>query len=300
VPQIHKGQILGVIEAINKTGGEFDENDLSLANAVAASAATAIENARLFEAERAQFQRWQELQIRLAQIEKIAALGRLVASVAHEINNPLQAVVGSLGLAYEAMAGSACPEQLQRYLEIARQECRRIAIIVQRVDNLAHMEHGELRPTNLITLLNGTLELLGSRLQDNHVHVERMVVEPLPLIWANSDLVQQVFMNLALNAAEAMAQHGGTLCVRMASDRMPADEGQDVPAVRIEFGDTGIGMPPEVLAHLFEPLYTTDPKRAGLGLSTSYEIVRAHHGQITATSEPGVGTTFSILLPVEL
>jgi signal transduction histidine kinase len=167
------------------------------------------------------------------------------------------------------------------------------------VYDLTRLARGELRPTNLIAVLDGALELVGSRLQDNHVHFERMVVEPLPLIWANSDHLQQVFTNLALNAAEAMAQCGGTLCVRMRSDRMPVDDGQDVPVVRIEFSDTGIGMPPEVLAHLFEPLYTTDPKKIGLGLCTSYEIVRAHQGQITATSEPGVGTTFTILLPAE-
>jgi len=121
----------------------------------------------------------------------------------------------------------------------------------------------------------------------------------LPMIEANPSYLKQVFLNLVLNAVDAMSEHGGTLRVRTALDQMQSPrEKQQVPAVRIEFTDTGIGMPPEVMAHLFEPFVTAKKDGTGLGLSISYGIIEAHDGQISATSQVGVGSSFTILLPV--
>jgi len=299
VPLVFKGETQGVLEAINKASGAFDEHDSELLEAMAGSAATAIANARLYQAEREQYRRLQISQAKLIQAEKMEALGRLIASVAHEINNPLQAVMGCLELFREELGGDARHEKLLRYLGIVETETERIAAIVRRVRDFYRPARQDMLPTDVYTVLNSVFELAGKQLQNNNITVEREWADGLPTIQANPDHLKQVFLNLVLNAVDAMAKRGGTLCVRTAMDQMQGASGQYLPAVRLEFGDTGEGMPPEVLANLFEPFFTTRTSGTGLGLAISYEIIQAHNGQITATSQSGAGTTFTILLPVE-
>jgi len=298
VPLVFKGEAQGVLEVINKASGAFDEDDLELLEAIAGSAATAIANARLYQAEREQYRRLQISQAKLIQAEKMEALGRLIASIAHEINNPLQAVMGCLELFHEELENGSRWEKLQRYLDIVETETERIAAIVRRVRDFYRPARQEMRLTDVHSVLNSVLELAGKQLQNNNVTVEREWMEALPTIQANPDHLKQVFLNLTLNAADAMAKRGGTLHVRTAMDQVQGAESQSLPAARIEISDTGEGMSPEVLANLFEPFFTTRASGTGLGLAISYEIIQAHNGQITATSQLGVGTTFVILLPV--
>ncbi len=314
VPLRIKGAIAGIVEAINKaslpgaTGqdGLFNEHDLEMLQMMADSAAIAIENARLYQVEQEQLQRLQESQAQLIQSAKMAALGRLVASITHEINNPLQAIQNSLTLAQEEMESGPRPEKMARYLGMAETEIERLANIVRRLRDFYRPTRQERQLTDVRVVLEGVLELTGKQLQHSHITVERedLAGVGLPLIWAKPDHLKQVFLNLVLNAIDAMSApaageaRGGTLCVRMALDTLPRD-GPPRPAVRIEFSDTGEGIPPEIMSHLFEPFITTKPDGTGLGLSISYGIIEAHNGQITATSQVGEGTTFTILLPVE-
>ena len=299
VPLVFKGQVRGVIEAVNKASGAFDEHDLELLEAMAGSAVTAIENARLYQAEREQYNRLQASQTRLIQAEKMEALGRLIASIAHEINNPLQAVLGCLELFREELDDHARREKLQRYLGIVETETERIATIVRRVRDFYRPARREMQPTDVHVVLGGVLELAGKQLQHHNIVTEREWAEDLPLIQANSDHLKQVFLNLVLNAIDAIPERGGTLRIRTASDQMPGADNRLLPAVRVEFSDTGAGMSPEVVAHLFEPFFTTKTGGTGLGLAVSYEIIQAHSGQISVKSQKGIGTTFTILLPVE-
>jgi two-component system, NtrC family, sensor kinase len=154
--------------------------------------------------------------------------------------------------------------------------------------------------TDVQVVLDGVLELAGKQLQHSHIAVEREWATGLPLIQANVDHLKQVFLNLVLNAIDAMSAQGkGTLRLRTGLDQMQSRDNRPLPAVRIEIGDTGPGIPPESLSRVFEPFMTTKAEGTGLGLSISYGIIEAHGGQITATSQVGVGTTFTILLPVE-
>ena len=299
VPLMIQGVAEGVVEAINKAEGAFAERDREVLEVMAGSAAVAIANARLYQAEREQFRRLQQSQVQLIQAEKMAAMGRLVASIAHEINNPLQAVQGCLTLAEEELAEDLQHERLKRYLNMADTEIERIASIVRRVRDFYRPAPAELKPTDIHAVLTSLLELVGKQLQTSNVMVERDWAANLPTIQANPNYLKQVFLNLVLNAIDAMSEHGGTLRVRTALDQMQSPrEEQKVPAVRIEFSDTGIGMPPEVMAHLFEPFVTAKKDGTGLGLSISYGIIEAHDGQISATSQVGVGSSFTILLPV--
>jgi two-component system, NtrC family, sensor kinase len=309
VPLRVKGAVTGVIEAVNKvslsgaTGpvGLFGEHDLEMLQMMADSAAIAIENARLYEVEQKQFKRLQESQSQLIQSAKMAALGRLVASITHEINNPLQAIQNSLTLAQEEMEGGPRPEKMTRYLGMAETEIERLANIVRRLRDFYRPTRQERQLTDVRVVLEGVLELTGKQLQHSHITIERedLAGVELPLIWANADHLKQVFLNLVLNAMDAMSARGGTLRVRMALDTLQPRDGPPRPAVRIEFSDTGEGIPPEIMSHLFEPFITTKPDGTGLGLSISYGIIEAHNGQITAASRSGEGTTFTILLPVE-
>jgi two-component system NtrC family sensor kinase len=297
VPLRYQGTAQGVLEAINKVGDAFDEHDLEMLEALAGSAAIAIENARLYQSEREQFRRLQESQAQLVQVEKMAALGRLVASIAHEINNPLQAMQGSLELAAEELQGNHRPDKLTRYLRVANSEIERLATIVHRLRDFYRPAREGLLPTDVNAVLQSVLELAGKQLQHSHVTVEWAGADALPMIQANPDYLKQVFLNLVLNAIDAMSEQGGTLSVRTTLDQMPGRTGPPLPAVRIEFSDTGDGIPPEMLPHIFEPFVTTKKTGTGLGLSISYGLIEAHNGRITVTSQMEMGSKFMIWLP---
>jgi signal transduction histidine kinase len=150
----------------------------------------------------------------------------------------------------------------------------------------------------LLAVLDSVLDLSGKELQHRQITVERLDSGELPLVQANPDHLKQVFLNLVLNAMDAMPA-GGMLRVRTSLDQIHLGGGEKPQeAVCVEISDTGHGMPPEIQARLFEPFFTTKEDGAGLGLSVSYNIVEAHQGQISVTSGEGAGTTFSILLPV--
>ncbi len=304
VPLISGDELVGVFTVGSVREAFFDQATCHLVESAAGMVAVAVANARLFQAEREQYRRLQESQARLVLAEKMAALGRLTASFAHEINNPLQAVQGFLELIEEEAVDLPHLDKVRRYLSITHREIDRIAVIVHRMRDFYHPSHEGMQPTDVHVVLDAILELTGKQLQHSRIVVERDWGD-VPLIQANPDYLRQVFLNLVLNAVDAMApgesdaKPGGVLRVRTMPDWMKKYGDQPAPAVRIEFTDTGAGMPPEALAHLFDPFFTTKRGGGGLGLSISYGIVEAHGGQITAASRPGEGTTFTVMLPVE-
>ena len=273
----------------------------------------AAENIQLYEQQREQYQRLQELQAQLIQVEKMAALGRLVASVTHEINNPLQAIQGFLNLLKEEMEGQRRQEDMRESLTVVESEIDRIVAIMGHLRDFYHparqatdVVNGfyqsveqELPGIDLHAVLESVLQLTHQKIEQARVNVERAWAENLPPIQANPDHLKQVFLNLILNALDAMPNKGETLRLITALDQAQLNGDQPQPVVRIEFSDTGTGIPPETLAHLFEPLFTTKEHGSGFGLFTSYKIIEAHHGQISVTSQVGQGTTFTILLPIE-
>lgn len=288
VPLIAKDRIIGVVEVINKVDGAFDTHDRELLEALASSAAIAIDNARLYQELIDQIQILQATQVKLIHSEKMGALGRLIASISHEINNPLQSIQGCLTLAKEELESPVRPEKIARYLDIAEGEIERIATIVRRVREFYRPSGQERAPTDIHQTLESVLELSGKELQHSYVDVERIWDPAIPLVVANQDHLKQVFLNLVINAIDAMPD-GGHLSIRTILDR---------EHVIIEFSDTGIGMPPEIQARLFEPFFTTKAHGSGLGLSISYGIIQEHSGQIFVQSEVGKGTTFTIVLPI--
>ncbi len=299
-------------EALRRSNEELEER---VEERTAQIKRVAMENAQLYETQREQYRRLQESQEELVRIEKMAAMGHLVASIAHEINNPLQSVQGFLNLLNEELHGRHRQHKLDRFLKIAESEIDRIADIVRRMrdfyrplkqkpqaqpdalNNFYSSTQTELQTVDLHATLESVLQLVNKKLQHNNIKVERNWSAELPKIQANPDHLKQVFLNLTLNVIEAMPEQGGSLRISTATDLLQSDGNQAQPAVRIEFSDTGVGISPQVLSHLFEPLFTTKEYGTGFGLFTSHKIIEAHRGQITATSQVGQGTTFTIFLP---
>ncbi len=227
-----------------------------------------------------------QAQTALIEAEKLAIAGRLAASLAHEINNPLQTVIGCLGLAEETLAEG---RDASRYLQVAREELRRTADIVARLRDLHRPSRPEDRgPTDVNALLEQVLDLSRKQCQSHRIEVLRAMAD-LPALPLAADQIKQVFLNLLLNAIEAMPQ-GGQLQVSTTYISQPA-------GVRIAFTDSGGGIAADVLPHVFEPFYSTRTEGLGLGLFISRNIVKQHGGQIEVDSQVGEGATFTVWLP---
>lgn len=229
-------------------------------------------------------------QAQLLQSAKLAAVGELAASVAHEINNPLYAARNSLYLVEQDML----PDDPQRpFLQIAQGELGRIARIITRMRDFYRPSRSELEPTDINDLIQETVELVHTHLRHGKVAVTTDLSALLPSLIAHTDQIRQVLLNLMLNACDAMP-NGGSLRV---TTRVQCSDDDQVGGVVIDVTDTGIGIPLEHQARLFEPFYTTKAQGTGLGLAISQHIITQHGGHITLQSSVGIGTTFTITLP---
>ncbi|RLC89181.1 MAG: hypothetical protein DRI79_07410 [Chloroflexi bacterium] len=287
VPLTIRNRVIGAIEVINKLDGAFTEQDLELLQAMAASVAVAVDNANLYS-ELADFAKELERsQAQLVQAEKMAAIGRLAASIAHEINNPLQAIHNSLHLSLRE--GLEDDKRLQ-YLSMAQAEVQRLIEIVQRMLDFYRPSRGGAVPTDVNSIVENVLTLAHKRLQYGGVRVLTHLAPDLPPVPVVPDQITQVFLNIVINAIEAMPS-GGDL-------RLETLLSGDGEWVLTSFQDTGQGMSPEQITNLFEPFYTTKPTGTGLGLAISYGIIERHGGAIEVSSRPGQGATFVVKLPV--
>jgi two-component system NtrC family sensor kinase len=232
-------------------------------------------------------------QAQLLQSAKLAAVGELAASVAHEINNPLYAARNSLYLVEQDIP----PDTQQRhFLTIAQNELGRIARIITRMRDFYRPARDELELTEVNDLLAETIELVQTHLRYGQVTVKVDFCPHLPRLIAHPDQLRQVFLNLMLNACDAMP-YGGQLHIATELSCNNNDAGTQYVVISVR--DTGVGINPEHMPHLFEPFYTTKPQGTGLGLAISAHIVTQHGGHIQVESTPGAGSTFTVLLPVD-
>jgi PAS domain S-box-containing protein len=224
----------------------------------------------------------------LLQSEKLALTGRLAASLAHEINNPLQTSIGCLGLAEEMLADE--DNDLRVYIEMALEELQRSARIVKKLRDLNRKtDISEKSPVNLQEILEGVLVLTKNRLYDRNIVPIFPYEGPPPYILGSRDQIQQVILNLIMNAIDALP-NGGNIYLDL-------QETNDPLGYRVIIRDTGKGIHPEVMENLFNPFFTTKEEGLGLGLYISKHIIEDHDGSLSVESEPGIGTAFSIWLP---
>ena len=228
-----------------------------------------------------------QLEAQLIQSAKMAALGSMAGGIAHEVRNPLGVISVNAQLLLEH------PDDLELHLDCARRvyaAAQRASLIIESLLKFAQPRSERAREVDLHAALEETFAFLGYQLALQKVVLVKAFQPDLPSVYCNLELLQQVFTNLILNACNAMPT-GGTLIVETRTGE--ADQ------VEICFKDTGQGIPPEHLAKVFDPFFTTMPvgKGVGLGLSISYNIIQQHQGVITVTSQVGQGTTFTIQLP---
>jgi two-component system NtrC family sensor kinase len=240
----------------------------------------------LEEHQRTLQERLNSVEAGMLQTARLAAVGQLAASVAHEINNPLYAVRNGLYLIEDDLPP---PVRQSPYWQMVGDQLGHIAGIIERMRDFYRPPRGELVPYDVNRLLQETLALAGLNLRHGTVQIIFAPTPDLPRVQCNGDQLRQVFLNLILNAIDAMPT-GGTLTVRTIT-------GPTLAIIEIE--DTGIGIALDVRAHVFEPFWTNKPNGTGLGLSISAHIVTQHGGQIDVDSSPGHGATFRVALPYQ-
>ena len=302
VPIVLEKEVIGVLEAANSHQTPFGPDGLPLLESAANWAAIALRNAMLYKTQTEQYQQLRQSQAQLVQAEKMAAVGRLAASVAHEINNPIQAIQGCITLTAEELAELNVPPEAEIYtfLEIVQTELLRVAQIVRRLRDFYRPMPDVFETLALPPLMESVLRLLQRPIADRNIVVKTAWEDELPPVGGIGHQLKQVFLNLALNAIDAMPQ-GGILHISADCVKIPSAGPQRTQRfIRLIFRDTGVGIPADILSNLFEPFVTNKPDGSGLGLSTSYGIIQDHQGRITVASEVGQGTTFTIELPIAL
>ena len=227
---------------------------------------------------------------RLMESEKMSALGQLGAGIAHEVKNPMTSIRG-----YAQMGQRKLPDghPLGEYFRTIVRETDRSLEILKNLLKFARQETAEMSIIDLNTVVSDTVKLVSHQLMMKDVRVEARLCEQSLQVSGNANQIEQVLLNLFINAGDAMEGKGGGTIT--ASTDMP-----DALTARIRVADTGSGIPPEVVGKIFDPFFTTKPvgKGTGLGLSVSYGIVKEHKGEIAVESKVGEGTTFIIRIPI--
>ena len=239
-------------------------------------------------------------QKKLLQADRMASLGQLAASVAHEINNPVSGVLNLSMLLERLMADGNYPPgreaEFRKYLGRISSESARVGRIVSDLLAFSRRSKPQRAPADLNKLVRTTIGLVDHKLKLINAEVVLELQDNLPMVECDASQIQQVVLNLALNAAQAMQSHGGgklTLRTRLVAD------GNNV---ELSVQDTGDGIAPEDLTKIFDPFFTTkaEGKGVGLGLSVLYGIVEAHEGEVDVTSRRNEGSTFVVTLPLKL
>ncbi|HYW40516.1 MAG TPA: PAS domain S-box protein [Terriglobales bacterium] len=230
-----------------------------------------------------------KLEQQIIQSERLAAMGQMIGGFAHELNNPLTVILGNAELLQELEVG----ESARKPIAALRQEARRAADIVQNLQYFAQPPAPGRSPVNLNELVQRTVQMQAYPLRKSNITVDFLPEPAIPAIVADPNQLMQVFLNLLLNAEQAIRESRGKGTIRVRIGRNP-------DSVWVVFQDDGPGIAPENLAHIFDPFFTTKrPGRGtGLGLSICKTVLREHGGNIEAATAPGGGAVFTITLPV--
>jgi two-component system sensor histidine kinase HydH len=285
VPIQVNGELLGVLDVQSPLLDAFDENDVIVIETLAHQVAVAIENARLYEAVQQELVERKQMEQYLLRTERLAAMGHMAAALAHEINNPLQAIRSNLELALDF---GLEPGEREEYLHIVRQEIERLAEITRRVRSFAQPPDDTRYSVGIAQLVEETLALVGRQLKQAHVRATTDLPPDLPAVYVAPTQIVQVLVNLVINAIEAMPD-GGHLHVTAR-----VDGGMLV----LSLTNDGPPIPPEYVGYVFDAFFTTKPGGTGLGLAISDSIVRKHGGTISVENLSGDrGVAFHVTMP---
>ncbi len=295
-PLRHASRTIGAVAVFSATE-DYDEDQVRLLDGVARQAALALHNALLYEfqveyahrLEEKVEERSQELQSAqnmLIRSEKLASIGHMAASLAHEINTPLMPIKLGLDEVVSQLEEEGVTVDA-RDIAMIRENIERIQRMIRRLLDFTRAADEGMSLVNVADVLDDVLKLNRKFFEHEHVKLETHIAPILPVL-GSPDHLQQVFMNMAVNAQNAMSG-GGTLIITA-----DVEDNQVV----IRFKDTGTGIAPENMERIFNPFFSTKPQGTGLGLFVSYGIIEAHNGVIEVESTVNVGTQFTVRLPV--
>jgi nitrogen-specific signal transduction histidine kinase len=279
-------QLLGMLVLRDERLREaYSSDEIDLFRLVATTIGVTLQNSQVYE--------------RMKERDRLAALGQMAAGLAHEIRNPLGSIKGAAQ--FLQPTGSATPAQAgdtKEFLNIIVEEVNRLNKIVSQFLDYARPYRGEQKPLEIADVLKKTLQLLAKE-EARHVEITTAFAERLPPVRADAEQLLQVFLNLSLNALQAMSQGTPGKLLISTGLRRATRRGAAAAFLEIRFRDSGVGIPPGDLKNLFIPFFTTKDKGTGLGLPISQRIIENHGGTIEVRSQPGEGATFTVLLPVE-
>ena len=294
VPLKFQNEIIGVINVQTKKPRTFQKNERQLLKTIAHQVSGLLRNARLYESVLAANKELEEAHERLIESEKMAALGRLSATLSHELRNPLAGLKGASQLLSRKMDSN---DERKQYVNLILEEVERLGNIAEDLIHFAKPGTLQYDFIDANKIIEDLLLLFSEDLSKNGI-VIRKRLSKLPLIKADRDKFKQVLVNIILNSIDAMPD-GGELLI---SSSVRLSEGTDTEVATFQFKDSGKGIPDDVLSHVFEPFYTTKPEGVGLGLAVCKTIIEQHNGSISIQSykkrnEP-TGTLISLEIPI--
>ena len=281
LPLVFRDNMAGLLRVFFPSHRHFEDDELDFAVALTQQCACAIDKARLIEEQKV---RYDQLALHT---EKLSALGRMAAGIAHEINNPLAGV-----LLYSSNLRKKVPPEspVGEGLEIIMRETQRCKIIIQELLEFARDRDPQKTNADIHQIVDHAAHMLENEFRLRRIRIDRQYADDLPPVKMDENQMLQVFVNLLLNAAQAIDKNG-TIVIQTATDA--AGENVDIIV-----DDSGCGIPSEHIDKIFEPFFSTKHDGSGLGLAVSYGIVRSHRGNLTVESQPGKGARFTVSLPL--
>ena len=292
IPLTIREKTTGAIQVINKKNGHpFTHEDSELLSALAQQIAVALDNAKLYQRLKENFQLTaEELKItqqKLIRSERSAAIANLVQGVAHEVRNPIMSIGG---FAARMKADLEMNNKFQKYLDIILSETSRLEKLVQDVKEIAEMQTAYLQPANMNNLLSKVIEDFSPIISRQSIHLETDIEEGLPTITLDKAQISRALKNIIENSIEALSTHGTLRFTARAVDSN----------IRIVVEDSGIGINEDELGSILDPFVTSKTTGAGLGLTMVYQILMNHQGEINIKSRGGKGTVVTLDLPLNL
>jgi|GEM_PF-1375019 len=282
-------QVIGVLDIQQIPPHRFSDNDLQLMTAIADQLAVVLQKANLYSTLQTTLQQEQMVRSQLIQSERLALVGRLLASVSHELNNPLQAIQNALFLLKEEKNIST---QAQQDLDVILSEAERMAALIERLRSAYRpVRMQDFQAVDINNLIEDVHTLISTHMRHKMIVFEFIPDADLPDVSGLPDQLRQVVLNLFLNAIEIM-KPGGRLTVLTRC--LPNNQ-----EVLLTVKDTGPGIDAEIMPHIFDAFITSKHTGTGLGLTITHDIIQQHHGRISAENDPEGGAVFNVWLPID-
>jgi signal transduction histidine kinase len=296
IPLVSKGKPVGVMCVSNRSEFKFSDEHISFLMAIGNQIGLAVDHANLYEDIKKAYQDLKLAQEQIVRNEKMASLGKLAATIAHEINNPMAAILNYIKLIKKLITkGRFLPEKIPditRFLNIMDTETVRCGEIVKSLLAFSRESNIEMKKYSIEEIVDRTMNIIDHDLKIRKIKLIKEIEPHLPPIKCDIKQIQQALLNIISNAAEAITG-GGIITVA-------AKRSENNGFLDIAISDTGCGISKENIENVFEPFFTTkeEGKGVGLGLSVVYGIITKHQGSVMVESEPGQGSVFKVQLPI--